>query len=73
MLLVLVPYDFGGMGGSAGASVAIVRGMAADVVFTITDTGPKPLGVAVGYQTGWNAEAHVMGSYSFVLYDPQHK
>lgn len=63
--------DFKGLGGSAGASIAIVRGLAVDAVFTIADTGPKPLGVSVGYQTGWNVEGHIMGSYSFVLYDPQ--
>jgi len=61
--------SFSGWGATAGGSAAVIRGMAVDIVFTVTDTGPQPLGFAVGSASGVYAEAHSMVSYSFVLYN----
>lgn len=64
-------YSVKGWGSSSGGSAAAGVGMAVDVVFTVTDIGPQPIGVSVGKAGGLYAEGHSFGSYSFVLYDPQ--
>ena len=65
--------DFKGLGSSAGGSASAGLRAAVDLVFTITDTGPKPIAFAIGTQNGINAEVHSMVSYSFVLYDSQNR
>ena len=60
-------HDVGGFSLQIGASGALGKGVAVDLVVAVSETAPT--GVMLGSAYGpWNAEAHAIIAYSFPLY-----
>lgn len=60
--------DFLGPAVSVGGSGSFNRGVAGDVI--VGNNGF--VGIAGGSQSGYNAEAHVFGSFSWAILDTRH-